>query len=82
MIRWMKDQNHIHNTRLLTLSLKLKDISRKFSNITYSLVYMEHNIQADSLSKEGLQLAQNMIVEDEYMGGVIISARSLSIDVF
>jgi hypothetical protein len=62
--------------------LKLKDISKQFSNISFSHVYKENNAHVDSLSKEGLHLAPNTLSEEEHVGGVIVYTRSLSIDDF
>ena len=78
-IRWMKEQLQIHSVRVHSMALHLKEISRQFQEIIFSHVYKELNMQVNSLSKEGLLMLANNITEDEFLGGSLVSSRTINI---
>ena len=60
--------------------MHLKEISRQLQEVSFKYVYRELNVQANTISKDGLLMMENHIIEDEYQDGILVS--SMPIDVF
>jgi ribonuclease HI len=53
-INWMEDQLRVHSIGLSPLDKHLKENSRQFMEVSFKHVYRELNVQANTLSKDGL----------------------------
>jgi ribonuclease HI len=67
VINWIHKSQRCHNIILSPLFKEVFIILASFDNYSFLHVYREHNREADSLSKEGLQMADGtwMIWEDK-----------------
>ena len=81
MINWMKGalqvrnvQLQVRNVQLRPLVKELKEVSKFLEMASHTHVYIEHNIEADFLSKEGQHLAEDSVVVEEIKEGETISS--------
>jgi ribonuclease HI len=67
VINWIRKSQRCHNIILCPLLEEVFRILASFDNYSFHHVYREHNQEADSLSKEGLQMVVGtwMIREDK-----------------
>jgi ribonuclease HI len=60
-IGWMNNVTHLQHLNLIQLGQKLHYAARSFEDIHFSHIFRELNIEADTLSKEALQLHQILL---------------------
>jgi ribonuclease HI len=58
VIQWMKGDYMLRNFLLQPLFSDIKNLQSTFSHISFSHVYRDKNIEADRLSKQGLELQE------------------------
>jgi len=65
IIDWVNQKASIRNTALTHWYLKTVDLKKTFTCITIQHHHREHNQMADTLSKQGLQLGEGIIMIKE-----------------
>jgi hypothetical protein len=71
----MIDVKIINDFDLLYLDQNLKSVYVIFQFIIFRHVYWEHNDIIDSLSKEAINLEANLLIQDEYSSGELLSHK-------
>jgi ribonuclease HI len=67
-VDWMNDVTCLENLDLMALGQSLKSISALFHHFNYRHVYRDQNSTIDSLSKDALGLAENLMILEEFSG--------------
>jgi hypothetical protein len=73
VINWIRKSQRCHNIILCPLLEEVFKILASFDNYYFCHVYREHNHEADSLSKEGLQMVVGSWLIREDRDGAKIS---------
>jgi hypothetical protein len=63
----------LQHLNLIQLGQKLHSTARSFEELNFTHIFMELNIETDTLSKEELQLPTNVLVWKEFMEGSSIA---------
>jgi ribonuclease HI len=67
---WMNNETQIQHLNLLQIGQKLHSTARSFEELHFTHIFRELNIEANTLSKEALQLPSNVLVWKEFLEGI------------
>jgi ribonuclease HI len=75
VIKWMNEDQQIQDITLQPLAIQLKENKSQFELITFTHIYREHNVAADTLSKQGLLQDPGFLLLEEVLDGVSTETR-------